>query len=308
MQKKIEHVIADLMKERGENKMTLARKAGVSRNTVTAIMKGRSARPKNLDRIAKALGLAGREELEARAAGPNPLSETQVRDLTRGAGMVRVTVNLRSSAWLNSQLVLQRFGITPTKLFEAAPVCFALLAELSLSRRRARTATLRDELGKVRGLDHIEDFILGLSTIEAAFDAEDASIARRELDGVTSDEREFATTPPAFGSFLEQIAAEVGLPELECLALRASEAFDFIRLYEDDLDRLTGGDRRATFALERRHTDIERLPVNLRYRSDEGPETVAARREWLAGHVPDAEWLEYSQLWNLLPDLPRDAE
>lgn len=308
MHEKIAQVISDLMKKNGENKKTLSDKAGISRNTLAAILKGRPARPKNLDRIAKALRLAGREEMEAMAMGPAPRSESQVRDLARGAGMVRVTVNLRSSAWLNSQMVLQRFGIAPTKLFEAAPVCFALLAELSLSQRRAQTAELREDMKKVRGLDHIEDFILGLSTIEAALDAEDTSIVCRELDGVTSDEGEFATTPPAFGGFLEQIAAEVGLPELGCLALRVSDAFDFIRLYEDELDRLTGGDRRANFALERRYTDLESLPVHLRYRSDEGPETLAARREWLAQHVPDAEFLQYSRLWDLLPDLPHNAE
>lgn len=291
--KTIGETISSLMAERGENRTTLARKTGLSRNTISAILTGRPARKVNLDLIAKALGRAGREELERLASGPSELTDEEKRHRAQRIGIVRGVLNLKSNTWLNVQIVSQRFNVSPTFLFEAAPICFALLAELSLSRRRARLVGLREQLQGIVGLYHLDQMVIGRDRIEDALSDEARSIAQRDLDGSSGKEVGQFEGPHLFADFINSLAQEAGLSSFEVSCDGIESIFQFAEIFPDDLERTTAGDHRARFALARRYADLGLLPVDLRYRDGEPLKTAELRRAWLAEQVPDQDWAEF---------------
>lgn len=292
-----------LLEKRGMTKAELARKTGIGRNTIQSIAKGNPCHSSNLDEIAEALGtsvdeLCGRQKVR---------SEAELREASRKIGIHRLSIHLSSRMVLNYQLVADRYGLTTDTIIQAAPLCFTLLAELSLRRRREAISRLSDALPSSAGFEHVPSVKFGLGRLHEAYDEEMYSIKSRDLEGRQADPYGESDSEGAFSAFIRGLVAETGIPEEDELGMEAFETMSDYRLFGDRLDGISGGSRRAQFALDKCHTTIQLIPKDLRWTESETEDVASRRVAWLEDKVPEAVWQEEEAKWAaLLADFDLD--
>lgn len=283
-----------LLEARGTTKAELARKTGIGRNTVQSIAKGRSCHSRNLEKMAQALG-ASVDELCGRR---NLRSEAELREESRRVGIHRLTIHLNSRMDLNYQLVAHRYGLTTDAIVQAAPLCFTILAELSLKRRREAITRLLDHLSASSvGLEHLPLIKTGMGRLDQACDLEMASIIARDLEGRLSDPDGESEAEGPFSVFIKEQIRETGIPETDELGMDTFETTSNYRLFADDLGNISGGSRRAEFALEKRSVTIQQIPKDLRWAAHEPSDVTTRRISWLESKVPELVWQEEEARW-----------
>ncbi len=294
---KVHEVLNAMIREQGTNTSRLAKQTKMSRNTVARALAGQPSRKSTIEDLARALGTT-RMQIEARAAGPEPMDDATRTERLRRLGLVRISPALPSQVWVNYQIVSQRYGVPIQTLLDAAPVIFALVAEHSLARRRARVDAIAEALEALgpysaRSLEHLNDFRGGRRRIEEALGAEQTSIARRNLDGIHANPDEDDEVPTLFADYLNQMAEEAGAAEHFDFDGAVNTMFGYCPVFEDDWQGVTGSDARAAFALHRRYVMLRDVPDELAWTADEPAERRDARMAFLAARVPDETWAEH---------------
>ncbi len=290
-----------LLKRRGTTKSALARATGVVRNTIRRIAKGNACHGSTLEKVARELGCSV-DELHGIPPMPN---EAGRRAELREVGIHRLAIHLSTQMNLNYQLVADRYGVTSDALVQAAPLCFALLAELSLKRRQDAITSLVESMPAFdKGFEHLPLVQAGLWKFDQAYDAEIASVKARDLEGKLADPDGESDSEGVFSAFIRKLMTETGIPEADDLGREAFQSLSNYRLFADHLTNITGGSRRAELALEKRHTTILQVPKELSWSPGEQENAVASRVAWLESKVPEAVWLEEEAKWaSLLADL-----
>jgi transcriptional regulator with XRE-family HTH domain len=271
-------------------KKAVAERARITRNTLDRAMKGEPVRARNLDNIARALG-------------------TTVADLGDdkiGAGRSSVERGAPQRIWwttypvphMNLHLVARRYGVEPRTILEAAPILFTILAEDSLHSRRRLVEALNSSLQGVMGAklsDRLPNVRYGAFRAQNALWREEASIAARDLDGRMDDDEEPGDGSSPFVDFLQSRLIELGIDSSDGEGADTDFYIRVTTLFEEEFLAITTGDERAAFALWYRHTSIRDIPQELGWTEDEDAERGFARRDWLAGKVPDEAWERHQQ-------------
>lgn len=284
------------MAERGLNTTRLARAAGLTRNTVAAALADKPVRKGTLDRIARALGCDVGDFFAPTPAAP--LSPEEQRQRLAALDMTRRTLALPTRVAGNLALVAHRYGLSSRSLIEAAPLAFTLLAELSLQKRREAVARMKDKVNDLRfgDLNHLSVKSVGCLRLDEAIWAEESSINARDLDGTACADEDRDTGPISspMVAFVADLVATLGLSDqIDIDTDFNASAADLLRdaeLFRDDLKTLTGGDPRATYAINHVARALDDLPKSLAPTPGEADESRSRRIDWLARLVPEAEW------------------
>lgn len=289
-----------LLESKGMTQHELAKRSGLGEKTIGRVKRGGDAHARTVDRIAAVLG-ATRSELMTAPLNSNPTTPAQ-----KAAGDHRVSVLMIAGGPLNYDLVAHRYHVTSKSIMDAAPLLFALLAEMSLQERRQRLAEFESAVDEAVGIAprHLKSAYIANNDLFDAVAAENRSIAVYDLSGGQIEEDDWADqgdqTPwqdksgDLFISFLNRLTERTNLD----LILSAEGALHPIKgaannifvenLLADDLFGITGGDRMADFALRRRFARIDAIPVELR-QADRTEDRVA----WLVARIPDKQRQEH---------------
>ena len=285
-----------LRKETGLSQEGLAERADVDKKTVARIEggKGGEARPKTVQRLAKALGV----EPKDLAAEHSP--ESKVLD-----GYLGVRVYVRHETMLAYDLVEDRYGVDIWEIIDAAPLLFTLLAEMSLVDRRRRLDEMLEAWDTYQKTvpDHVDFAKVG--DCEEGRQAEEGSINGRDLFGARILEEDqlwsmyvgnghYDQDRNPFSDFLIKLAKELG-PGNDAIDYDGigyfGGHFPTCALFLNYRKRLTGGSQRADYALARGHVRLDEIPGPLRGADEEDNVSVSAERtKWLEAKVPDEEW------------------
>lgn len=278
-----------LMKVKSVTKANLARLSGINDRTIRRILKGESEKNNRATttHISQALGVAP-EDL---AQPPSPADLRQEQD--QNASFYRHAFTLSGGERLNFDLVQHRYGVSTQDILKAAPALFALVAEMSLAKRRADLEAARAALPPVPA--HLKNAAtVATYRLEDVLNAEAASIAAadifgRKLEANLKDhdmEADFRYGTP-FAAFLWE-SAQAANPDAFSDLFGQNDLPH--RLFPADLDTLTGDDRAAEMALTRGRTRIQAIPADLL-----AQDRTADRITFLASHLTeeDRAWLRY---------------
>lgn len=293
-----------LLKQRGATIAGLARTTGKGRNTIQSVAKGQPCHPGTLEKLANALGtdvdeLCGRRKVR---------NEAELREESRKIGFHRLAIHLSSRMALNYQLVADRYSLTTDAIIQAAPLCFTLLAEISLKRRREAITRLCNAVPvSDEGFEHLPLVKTGIRQFDQAYDREIDSIKARDLEGRQTDPDGESESEGAFTAYVRDLIAETGIPEEDEIGMEAFESMSRYSLFAEHLRNISGGSRRAEFALDKRHTTIQLIPKDLRWTEGETEDVASRRLAWLEDKVPEAVWREEDARWAaLLADFDLD--
>ena len=247
-----------------------------------------------VDRLAKALQvdpgvLTG--ELPLPRAGDAPVPKPR---------RIQIGAEIAPKARLAYDLVKRRYGVSATEIINMAPLCFVLLAEGSLARRREKLEEAREAIGR---LDEMEadighSIFSGAATVALNADmVEDESIAKADLfgehlfgdsQGTFVDEPFDPSIENPLASHLRRLAADLDRPgvvkvERGGLSYGAPwSRFPDYDLCDDELDSVTNGSAEAKRALETGHVRLSEIPGDLNE-----VEAGEKRAAWLEGRLPE---------------------
>jgi len=164
-----------------------------------------------------------------------------------------------------------------------------------LAARREALSVVDGFEKALEGMSHVHRAYYAGLDMNDACDEEARSIRKRDLHAeLIHDERGARDIDEADAPFFKHIVRQVAAVEIEggvdwSLRTPGDDAYE---LFASDLEAITGGDKRAMFALMRRHTTVQVIPKDMAWRDDEEAEVAAARVKWLAAKVPDDMWQE----------------
>lgn len=287
-----------LRKAQGWSQQELADRAKIEKKTIGRLesANGGEARESTARLLAGALKLGNPRIL---ALGPE--SEAVREEVSRinfDSGGSGPRVHLDSETALAYDMVEEHYGVEMQRLIEEAPMLFTLLAEASLAERRRRVEEARAVLEEFnRALPgHLADSAW-------AYQEEEESIERRDLfrhpgDLEWDDPRweEYRERGNPFSNFLKGLAENLDAdngalnpadvefdPDISCRGY----------LFPELRARLTGGSRRAEWALSHGHARLGRIPKRLR---GEGEEIARERVNWLEAQITDDEWAKCEEM------------
>ena len=207
-------------------------------------------------------------------------------------GIHRLTIHLGTRMNLNYQLAASRYGVSQDAIIQAAPLCFSILAELSLKRRRDAVARFGGATADSWGFDHLPLVAQGLFRLEEAARLESASIDACDLDGRLADPDGEVDTEGPFSAFLRDMMEDTGIPDTDAIGNAAYVSPTRYTLFAKSLDNIAGDSWRAEFALTERYATVQQIPSDLRRIATETGEVALRRIAWLEGRVPEAAWKE----------------
>ena len=281
-----------LRKAQGWSQLELADKAKIEKKTIGRLesANGGEARESTARLLASALKLGNPRIL---ALGPESEAvRDEVSRINFDSGGSGPRIHLDSETALAYDLVEEHYGVEMHRLIEEAPMLFTLLAEASLAERRRRVEEARAVLEEFnRALpEHLADS-------EWAYKEEEESIGRRDLfrhpGNLEWDDprwEAYRESGNPFSNFLKRLAenleadngaldpADVEFdPDISCRG----------HLFPELRAPITGGSRRAEWALSHGHARLGQIPKRLR---GEGEEIARERVKWLEAQITDDEW------------------
>jgi transcriptional regulator with XRE-family HTH domain len=227
-------VLKILREQRGLTQSELGGKAGISKDSISRLERGKQTG--NAQRTRKALGGAlgvAPEVLTGEADIPAP---EDAPSNSRSDGR-RHQLNIRVDGAVRNAFTLAfiRYRIPLARIVELAPFLFVVAAERSLKRRRAKLAELEAVFDQENALQsnfpHLPPSIAPSQFMARAAVAEEkASIARRDILAETLDERIFddwdlarddeAAEDNPFVSSLKETASDPHLAEITSFSRR----------------------------------------------------------------------------------------
>ncbi len=290
----------------------LADQSGLSERHIARLES--SARPVR-EGTAEALADALRTDL-ATLAGDG--SETYPEPETH-SDSVRMEVRVSPQARLAYDLIGYRYGPTRTQILELAPLLIALLAEGCLARRRKRLCEADDAANRLRALGKGASqlyFTPYLVDVDYGLALEEESIKSADLLGDKVRDDDWAwqnftgddlneVTP--FADYLCELADDLDVKGIVDFLPTESEAtvgFDTIwgaepyQVCGNALTELTGGTKRARWALAYGDVQLSRMPRDLLH-----ADAKEARVKWLEDRLSDEVRAERESWEDLLEAL-----
>lgn len=272
----------------------LAEVSGVSKRSISRLEQkgrdpGKSVRAHTVNELAKAL------KVQAQSLGEPPGARHDAgKELTRhGYKTLRVFVD-GDTAWAYST-VKRRYGVTPRDLVSMAPLFFVLLAEGSLLWRRERLTEIHAAIDSMRKAGEIGghlSFTNAVYRIEDGAGAEEASVRAKDIFGekLGQDAFDFNYDPRTsnpFAEYLRHLSKQIDDPDAVQLDPLGDELWNMqghapeYRIGAVELDRLTGGDVQAVYALTQGYVRIPDIPADLL-----GEQRLDDRVTWLRERIP----------------------
>lgn len=269
----------------------VAKKAGISRNTLSNALKGAKVKASKLKVIAEACGIT-LEELTAEPSRTNskPSHDHQPQ---------RVWWTSSETARINLHMVARRYGVPPVTVLECAPIFFAILAEASLGERTRRLAEVEARLKLVYSdelCERVPELRHGAFRAEESLWVEERSIEARDIDGRVEDPKHPGDGSSPFVRFLSSKLSEYGLAETAPHDEDTTDTFARgVALFEEELLAVHGGNDRARYAVQSKPSILGMIPKELAWTEGEGEERAARRHDWLASQISDATWQAHEE-------------
>lgn len=251
-----------------------------SAETVTAV------RATTVDRLARALRTdAGTLKEPLESDQPIP-------------GDVRISAKVSPKTRLAYDLIERRYGPSAEQLMVLAPLLFVLLAEGSLARRRQKLEQVRDATDNLTSFARSDKnlyFTSLVTDVHDGLECERMSIEKADVLGdVLRDENPYgwshddllAVTP--FADYLCDLAADIGPGAVSFGPDLVLDDYWGVEPYEicgDELDEVTGGSKRAKWALEYGDVRLPDIPFFLNLEDD--PKWKKLRTLWLESKLSD---------------------
>lgn len=243
------------------------------------------------DRVAEALAKAFGISVEDLAKGPSEIGDREESLRKSGYRPLRTMIDAETA--LAFDMVQHLYGISARSQIEMAPLFAALLAEGSLAWRRKRVDSIEEAADRLMSLGggHFSFAHAAYRTQDGAAD-ERASIEKRDLFGehVGNDTFDLGFDPSQnnpFSDYLQEFASESEAKTVTFtndFGWKTSEGLPEYRIGADTIERLTGGDADAEYALLRGHVRLKDIPEELL-----GDEKEAERKEWISARIPGEE-------------------
>lgn len=272
----------------GKSMKRLAQEARVDRRTIARIENGEIAPERVREETAKRLARALNATPEKLAEPPDAEAQRDAELRRSGYRTVRTILDGRTA--VSFALVEKRYGISPQRQIEMAPLFATLLAEMSLAdrRRRLEAANAAFEEAMAKLPDHLGHGAVASSDFDQAYFDEDTSIDKKDLFGKRILEDGGWSVLPfhenegnPFFDFLRDQATMLGEAAGEDVALLHSPAQDGLpteaAVLESYLqDTVCGGNQWGRRALEDGHVRIRDI----------------SHEHWEASPSERGEWLE----------------
>jgi transcriptional regulator with XRE-family HTH domain len=263
----------------------------VSLPTIKRIESTRSSPYPANNRVAETLAKALGVSIEDLSKAP---SEAEGREESlRKFGYRPLRTMLDAETALAFSMVEHIYGIPIRSQIEMAPLFAALLGEGSLAWRRKRVEDIEEVSAKLRELGggHCS-FVYTVWRVEEGADEERNSITERDLFGVRASEWAFdcgydRSTNNPFADYLEKFASEAQAQTItfdKDFGWKTSEGLPKYRIGAEIIERLTGADPDAEYALLRGHARLKDIPDELL-----GDGKKAERVAWMIARIPDEE-------------------
>ena len=243
------------------------------------------------DRVANALAKALGISIEDLSRVPSEAGDREDSLRKFGYRPLRTMVDAETALAFN--MVQHIYGIPIRSQIEMAPLFATLLAEGSLAWRRKRVEAIEEASAKLQemGGGHCS-FVYAAWRVDEGTVEERELIAKRDLFGVQASEQAFdcgydrsANNP--FADYLEKFASEGQAQTITFdrdFGWRTSEGLPKYRIGADIIERLTGGDPGAEYALLRGHVRLKDIPDELL-----GDDKEAERIAWMIACIPEEE-------------------
>jgi len=224
-----------------------------------------------------------------------PLPESTVPSRAGTGERIQVSALLSPEIHLAYALIKRRYGVNPTTLFNAAPLMFVLLAEGSFLWRREKLKEIEEAADQLYnlGFGHLSFAFAAYRAQDGAADEED-SIGKNDLFGSDVGQDAFdlgydRSTNNPFADYLRELARKIDAPDVidvdaSKLAYAALANFPFFKVCARDLEKISGGSAKASFALEKGHVRISDIPDELW--ADDADDQ---RARWLQDQIPEDE-------------------
>lgn len=243
------------------------------------------------DRVAATLAKALRVSVEDLSRVPSKSEDLEESLRKRGYRPLRTMIDEETSLAFN--MVQDIYGIPIRSQIVMAPLFAALLAEGSLAWRRKRVAAIEEASANLQELGggHCS-FVGAVWRVDEGADGERKSIGKRDLFGIHVSEAAFdlgydRSTNNPFADYLEVFAGEVQSETVRIdkeFGWKTGEGLPDYRVGADIIERLTGDDPDAEYALLRGHVRMKDIPDDLLGHDKEG-ERVA----WMIERIPPEE-------------------
>lgn len=241
-------------------------------------------------RVVKAFADVLRVEPWELATAPRRPDDTTLRAL----GYRRLNTQIDGRTMINLDMVEQIYGVSLRTQIIMAPLAVALLAEASLQWRREKVARIQQATAELRrlGTGAFSFTAVAADSIEEGAAEESRSIAARDIFGskVGEDVHDVGYDPVIdnpLANYLREQADRLDIDDVEVEpegVWPTSEGLPYYEIGEKRLDRITGGDFWAWYAVTHGYARIRDIPEELI-----GDEATEERAAWLAANVPAAE-------------------
>lgn len=270
----------------------LASVSKVSKKTISRIESGTldGNRKEAIERLARALGITH----EALCRPPEENAD-QGADTSESVYR-KLTTHLSPEANLAFAFVEERYGVSSEYLIEMAPLLFTLLAEASLNWRREKLKQAEDAFDRLSSIGaafpHLS-FCGGPRREEDMLDIEQSCIDEGDVFGsqLKVEAKGFGGIEPPgnpFARYLALLAAKHARDLIEVEHYDPDAALPSYMIRTDKIERLTGGDDRARYALAHGYALKRDIPAELL-----GDDAKERRVAWLAKRVPEEEWTKH---------------
>jgi transcriptional regulator with XRE-family HTH domain len=281
--------------QRGMTQADLIRKSKVGKATISRIFSGKVKKQNDetTKRIAGALGVLI-EELCA-PVDKAAIQNAKLREM--GVQMLRAT--LSGEKWWNYDMVHSRYGISLKDQLDFAPISIMMLAEASLAERRKNIEKMRQGLRDIDSgtSDHLR-IDLGINRAENILYSEESSIEKNDIFGhvlleSADDDLEIGFDPEQtnpFADFIGKMIETLGAPiEIykDYLGMPDTGLWEY-QIAPAEMERITGGDPRATMALNRVYVRLRDIPEDLMPDDQTEP-----RVAWLRAKLPEEIWAKH---------------
>ena len=235
------------------------------------------------------------EDLTKEPQPPQAQDDDDRKKLLRESGYSPLKAVVDGETALAFQMVELLYGIPIRSQILMAPLFSALLAEGSFAWRRERLEAIdaaANELMSQGGGSF--SFANAVCRVQNGARDEEDSISKRDLFGkeVGEDTYDLGFDPSKNNPFADYLQDFATASRAENIAFDPDEFGDWktpeglpeYRIAPDVIEKLTGGDYWAEFALLRGFARLRDIPENLR-----GENVADTRIEWLASQVPTEE-------------------
>lgn len=270
----------------------LASVCGISKKSISRIESGSSGvnRQQIIKRLADKLGVTEQDLCQ-------PIKETDDNFAVYEGNIFRkLTTHLSPEANLAFAFVEERYGVSSEDLIEMAPLSFLLLAEASLNWRREKLKQAEDAFDRLSHLGaafpHLS-FCGGPRHEEDMLGIEQSCIDQGDVFGfqLKAEAKGFGGIEPPgnpFARYLALLAAKHARDLVEVEQYDPDAALPSYMIRTDKIERLTGGDDRARYALANGYALKRDIPAELL-----GDDAKERRVAWLAKRVPEEEWTKH---------------